>query len=125
MLFRSHFNGLFRPQPQEGKKVVLFGDEALFGSYFEKYGSQYVPKALVSFQAYGKKSIHGIPVQKWDAYMEGRPDLSEIYPVVCSFDIRSAIASLKAAGLNDYYVYLHSREWILLANYTFAMREFE
>ncbi|WP_286080161.1 LicD family protein [Parablautia intestinalis] len=123
--YKPHFNGLFRPQPQEGKKVVLFGDEALFGSYFEKYGSQYVPKALVSFQAYGKKSIHGIPVQKWDAYMEGRPDLSEIYPVVCSFDIRSAIASLKAAGLNDYYVYLHSREWILLANYTFAMREFE
>lgn len=123
--YKSHFNGLFRPQPGEGRRVVLFGDEALFESYFEKYGARYVPGALVSLQGYGKKkSIRGIPVQKWDTFMENRPDLSEIYPVVCSFDIRSAIAALEAAGLHNYYVYLHRREWILLANYTFSMREF-
>lgn len=123
--YKPHFRGLFRPQPQGGQKVVLFGDLLLVESYLERYGDKYAPETVVSLSNNEKKkSIHGIPVQKWDEYINSKPDLSKIYPVVCSFDIRGTIASMKVAGLDNYYVYLHRREWILLANYTFAMWEF-
>ncbi len=124
--YKPHFRGLFRPEPAAGQQVVLFGDEALFESYFKRYGEKHVPGGIVSLSNYGKKkSFHGIPVQKWDEYIKVMPDPAQIYPVICSFDLRGAIAWMKAAGMDNYYVYLHNREWVLLANYTFAMREFD
>ena len=123
-MHKAHFSGLFCPAPEVTQEIILFGDGLLYEAYFEKYGSSYVPSAIVSLtNTIVEKQVHGIKVKTMEEFQQAVPD--DIYPVVCAIDIRKAQKMMHEVGIQEYHIFLKVREWILLANYTFALSELE
>ena len=119
-IYKKSFSGLFRPVPSKEKKIILFGDGSLYEEYFKKYGSRYEPKDIISFTYIETDQyIHGIKVKNMDEFLQLSED--NIYPIICALDIRKAQEEMRKAGIYEYYIFLKSRSWMLLANYTFIL----
>ena len=123
-IHKAHFRGLFHPAPEAAQEIVLFGDGLLYEAYFEKYGNKYAPSTIVSLtDTLVEKQIHGVTVKTMGEFQQSMPN--NIYPVICAIDVRRAQKKVQEAGIQNYYVFLKVREWILLANYTYALSELE
>lgn len=124
-VYKKRFNGLFRPMPNPEKQIILFGDGYLFKEYFKKYSDErYKPKRIVSL--YGENvrgSVQGIKIELLENL--DLTNRESIYPIICSVDIRLAEEKMKQAGLNDYFIFLGKREWMLYANPTAILHEIE
>ena len=121
-VYKKRFRDLFRPMPAANQKIVLFGDGYVFKVYFERYKEQqYKPSHIVAL--YGKNVVNnvcGIEVQSIEDI--GFIPKEEIYPIICSVDIRAAERKMKQVGFSDYFIFLGAREWMLYANPTTILR---
>lgn len=117
-VYKRRFRDLFRPMPEANQKIALFGDGYVFQLYFERYKEEkYKPEYIVAL--YGEnvtKKVCGITMQSMEEISS--IDKKELYPVICSVDIRAAEEKMKQAGFEDYFIFLGSREWMLYANPT-------
>lgn len=123
-IWKERFRGLFRPEPAENQKIVLFGDEGMFKTYLKQNGSAHRPNVFVSLSDHVlEKEISGIDVISMEAFK--KMNMENIYPVICALDVRSAQACLEKAGIKKFHVFLKKRDWMLLANYSFGLKELE
>ncbi len=119
--YKKRFTGLMRSVPAD-KEIVLFGDGLLFEAYFKRYKDKYIPKHIVLMEEECvAEKVHGIKTERFQDF--NPKEKTKIYPVICSIYIREAEAILQQAGYEEYYIFVQNREWLLLANPSFALRE--
>lgn len=119
--YKERFRNLFRPLP-DGKKIVLFGDGLLYEAYFDKFGNERMPAEIVSLtDIVVDKQIRGIKVKSIAEFLQ--TEHNDLYPVICALDVRKAQRQLQEIGIEEYHIFWKVREWMLLANYTFALNE--
>lgn len=122
LVYKRRYAGLFRPEPEAGRRIVLFGDGYLFGAYFRRYGKDHRPAEIVLVREDKTLDcIGGIRVKSLQEFSFENKEL--IYPVICSADIRGTEKTLKEIGLVDYYIFAYNRDWIRRANWTSVANE--
>ena len=120
-VYKKKFAELMKPEPI-GKKIVLFGDGLLFEAYFQRYKDKFMPAHIVLLEEeYPIEQVHGIKTEKFEDFVP--KDKGELYPVVCSVDIARAEEILQNAGYREYYIFVHNRDWLLLANPSWALKQ--
>lgn len=120
-IYKKRFSGLMKPEPT-GREIVLFGDGLLFEAYFQRYHDKFMPAHIVLLEEECPiEQVHGIKAEKFEEFMPKNKE--ELYPVICSVDIARAEEILQNAGYHEYYIFVHNREWLLLANSSWALKE--
>lgn len=117
-IYKNRFRGLFHPGPVNGEQIVLFGDGYLYDAYFENFGEDiYRPEHIVNlYKGYNLAVIHGIQIEEFEEYNLSIEHKEKVYAVICAVDVFKAERILQEAGYKNYYIYWHSREWMLLSN---------
>ena len=119
-VYKKRFSGIFKPAPSPDRKIVLFGDGLMFAEYFKKHRSHFKPDYIVLFEDSDISLLNddGIEVIKMADFKKKGIKQENVYPVLCSLDIRGGEKKMKEAGFSDYYIFTNDRNWILLANWT-------
>ena len=121
-VYKKRYSGLFRPEPGENQKIVLFCDGYVFETYFKKYKSDHRPfKIVLVTEDRILESVHGVKVIPIREFLCEKKEL--IYPVICSADIRGTEKVLQEIGLDNYYIFAYNRDWICRANWTSVAAE--
>ena len=107
--YKSRFTGIFKPMPSNNQKVVLIGDELMFKAYLKKYTDK------------TKSPWKQITVDNIEKLRKIK-DVN-IYPIICSTDIRKTEEAVRNIGLREYYIFTYMREWIQYANIASVERE--
>lgn len=118
--YKRRFRGLFRPEPK-GRDIILAGDEVMF-RVFLKCQQKYQPKVFIDLfgKIYGKK-MGDIPIKPLE-YLDSL-DKNKIYLVLCSVDIRRAEEVVRSMDYLDYYIYVWNRNWLLMADPEYALKD--
>ncbi len=131
-VYKHRHRDLFRPMPSSECQIVLFGDGLLYKKYFDKWRDEiYKPTRIVKlYSEYLSNGVHeenpkekvcGVEIETFEHFKCNRP--SNLYPIICSCDVRRAEAMLQEIGIYDYYIYWPNRAWMLYSNWWSIVKE--
>lgn len=137
--YKKRFRGGWRIAP-EGKRIVLFGDPFIVEQYLRVKGSSLAPEIVVydtqapwndiqddsglddvkRYIEEAKEKISGkygaVNTVTWEQYDADYKEVlgTDIYPVICTVNIRETEWRLRRAGFREYYIFVYDRNMIAL-----------
>lgn len=137
--YKKRFRGGWRIAP-EGKRIVLFGDPFIVEQYLRVKGGSLAPEIVVydtqapwndiqddsglddvkQYIEEAKEKISGkygaVNTVTWEQYDADYKEVlgSDIYPVICTVNIRETEWRLRRAGFREYYIFVYDRNMIAL-----------
>lgn len=137
--YKKRFRGGWRIAPG-GRKIVLFGDPFIVEQYLRVKGDSLAPEVVVydtqapwnnvqsdsdleDVKKYIEKAQEEISSQygavnavTWEQYDADYKEVlgTDIYPVICTVNIRETERRLRRAGFRDYYIFVYNRNMIAL-----------
>lgn len=137
--YKKRFRGGWRIAPG-GKRIVLFGDPFIVEQYLRVKGSSLAPEIVVydtqapwndiqddsglddvkQYIEEAKEKISGkygaVNTVTWEQYDADYKEVlgSDIYPVICTVNIRETEWRLRRAGFREYYIFVYDRNMIAL-----------
>lgn len=137
--YKKRFQGGWRIAPG-GKRVVLFGDPFIVEQYLRVKGSSLAPEIVVydtqapwnAIQDNGRlgavkryieeakekisAKYRAIKVVIWEEYDADYKEMlgTDIYPVICTVNIRETERRLRRSGICEYYIFAYDRSMIAL-----------
>lgn len=137
--YKKRFQGGWRITPGD-KKIVLFGDPFIVEQYLRVKGGSFAPEMAVydtqapwnyvqddsglgdvkQYIAEAKEKIvsqYGTArVVTWEQYDTDYKEIlgEDIYPIICTVNIRETERRLRRAGFHEYYIFAYNRSMIAL-----------
>lgn len=137
--YKKRFQGGWRIAPGD-KKIVLFGDPFIVEQYLRVKGGSFAPEMVVydtqapwnAIQDGGElKEVKGymeeakekiasrygtVKTVMWEEYDEDYKEKAgtDIYPVICTVNIRETERRLRRSGFREYYIFVYDRSMIAL-----------
>lgn len=137
--YKKRFQGGWRISP-EGKKIILFGDPFVVEQYLRVKGSSCTADMVVydtqapwnfvqadselgdvnRYIEQAKEKISNqygtVKVIMWEQYETDYGEISkaDVYPIICTVNIRETERRLRRLGFHEYYIFAYSRSMIAL-----------
>lgn len=101
--YKRRFVGLCRPIPEMNRRVVLIGDMGIAEQFKKRHNLK--NNIIYIDSCDGKDDLCNRVRTEY---------ISNDYVVICAYDVRGIEQKLRDVGINDYYVFWYSRDWMLL-----------
>lgn len=137
--YKKRFQGGWRIAPGD-KKIVLFGDPFIVEQYLRTKGANFAPEMVVydtlapwncvqdnsgledvkEYMEEAKEKIASlyrtVKTVMWEEYDADYKEKAgmDIYPVICTVNIRETERRLRRSGFREYYIFVYDRSMIAL-----------